>query len=85
MARSWRVSPPEGARHSFCSAILPSAIEGGSTVPVTFSLTAAMDEEGLAALRQLGRALLEVVDQGLDWGHRDGIVITRMRLSSSGR
>ena len=44
------------------------------------SLSSALD-----GVPELGRTDLEVVDQGLDGGHRDGIVVTRMRLSSSGR
>src|SRR4029453_15318366 len=34
---------------------------------------------------ELGGADLEVVDQRVDGAHRDGIVMTRIRLSSSGR
>jgi hypothetical protein len=39
----------------------------------------------LNGVPELRRAVLEVVDEGLEGGHRDGIVITRIRLSSSGR
>jgi hypothetical protein len=39
----------------------------------------------LNGVPELRCAVLEMVDQGLDGGHRDGIVITRIRLSSSGR